>query len=50
MSAGRIIAYVAAAILIFLGVIFIYGASSPQGSAGGIPIGLISLGARLALI
>lgn len=50
MSAGRIIAYIAAAILIFFGVIFIYGAFSPQGSAGWIPIGLISLGVGFALI
>lgn len=50
MSAGRIIAYVAAAILIFFGVLFVYGAFSPQGSAGWIPIGLISLGAGFVLI
>lgn len=50
MSAGRIIAYIAAAILIFFGVLFVYGAFSPQGSAGWIPIGLISLGAGFGLI
>jgi hypothetical protein len=50
MSAGRIIAYIAAAILIFFGFLFFYGAFSPQGSAGWIPVGLISLGAGFVLI
>ena len=50
MSAGRIIAYIAAAILIFFGFLFVYGAFSPQGSAGWIPVGLISLGAGFVLI
>ena len=43
MSAGKIIAYIAAAILIFFGVLFIWGAFSPEGSVGWIPIGLISV-------
>src|SRR3972149_9432566 len=50
MSAGRVIAYIAAAILIFFGFLFVYGAFTPQGSAGWIPIGLISLGAGFVLI
>ena len=50
MTAGRIIAYIAAAILIFFGVLFIYGAFSPEGSPGWIPIGLISLAAGFVLI
>jgi hypothetical protein len=50
MRAGRIIAYIAAAILIFFGFLFVYGAFSPEGSAGWIPIGLISLGAGFVLI
>jgi len=50
MTAGRIIAYIAAAILIFFGFLFVYGAFSPQGSPGWIPVGLISLGAGFALI
>ena len=50
MSAARIIAYIAAAILIFFGFLFVYGAFSPQGSAGWIPVGLISLGAGFVLI
>ncbi|HKZ55656.1 MAG TPA: hypothetical protein VJ123_09270 [Anaerolineales bacterium] len=50
MSAGRIIAYLAAAILIFFGVLFLWGAFSPQGSPGWIIIGAISVGAGMALI
>jgi hypothetical protein len=50
MSAGRIIAYLAAAILIFFGVLFVWGAFSPQGSPGWIPIGLLSIGAGFILI
>lgn len=43
MSAIKIIAYIAAAILIFFGVLFIWGAFSPDGSAGWIPVGLVSV-------
>jgi hypothetical protein len=43
MSAGKIIAYIAAAILIFFGVLFIWGAFSPDGSVSWILIGLISV-------
>jgi Na+/melibiose symporter-like transporter len=50
MSAGRIIAYIIAAILIFFGVIFIWGAFSPQGQSGWILIGLISVGIGFVLI
>ena len=50
MSAGRIIAYIAAAILIFFGVLFVWGAFSPQGSPGWIIVGVISIGAGLVLI
>lgn len=50
MTAIKIIAYVAAAILIFFGVIFIWGAFSPQGSTGWILIGLISVGIGFGLI
>jgi hypothetical protein len=39
----RIIAYIAAAILIFFGVLFIWGAFSPSGSVGWIPVGIISV-------
>ncbi|MEJ2599868.1 MAG: hypothetical protein P8Z00_16155 [Anaerolineales bacterium] len=50
MTAIKIIAYVAAAILIFFGVLFIWGAFSPQGSAGWILIGLISVAIGFGLI
>lgn len=43
MSAIKIIAYIAAAILIFFGVLFIWGAFSPEGSTGWIPVGLASV-------
>jgi hypothetical protein len=50
MNAIKIIAYIAAAILIFFGVLFIWGAFSPEGSVGWIPIGLISVGIGFGLI
>jgi Na+/melibiose symporter-like transporter len=50
MSAGKIIAYIIAAILIFFGVIFIWGAFSPEGQSGWILIGLISVGIGFVLI
>ncbi len=50
MSAIRIIAYIAAAILIFFGVLFIWGAFDPSGSTGWIFIGLISIGIGFGLI
>jgi len=51
MNAGKIIAYIVAAILIFFGVLFMWGAGSAEG--GGIPwifIGIISIGVGLVLI
>ena len=50
MSAGKIIAYLSAAILIFFGVLFIWGAFSPQGSGGWIPVGLVSVAIGFGLI
>ncbi|MGA2821067.1 MAG: hypothetical protein ABSF61_10490 [Anaerolineales bacterium] len=50
MSAGKVIAYIAAAILLFFGVIFIWGAFSPQGSPSWILVGLISVGIGFVLI
>ena len=50
MSAGKVIAYIVAAILIFFGVLFIWGAFSPNGSTGWILIGIISAGIGLVLI
>jgi hypothetical protein len=50
MTAGKIIAYLAAAILIFFGVLFIWGAFSPQGQTGWIIIGLLTVGVGFAII
>ncbi len=50
MSALKFIGYIAAAILIFFGVLFIWGAFSPQGSTGWILIGLISVGIGFGII
>lgn len=50
MSAGKIIAYIAAAILLFFGVIFIWGAFSPNGQAGWIVVGLVSVVIAFVLI
>jgi hypothetical protein len=46
----KIVAYIIAAILVFFGVLFIWGAFSPQGSPGWILIGLISVGIGLVII
>lgn len=43
MRAVSIIAYIAAAILLFFGVLFIWGAFSPQGQVGWVFIGLVSV-------
>ena len=50
MSAMKIIAYIAAAILIFFGVLFIWGAFSPNGQVGWIVVGLISVAIGFGLI
>jgi hypothetical protein len=50
MTAGKFIAYIAAAILIFFGVLFIWGAFSPQGQVGWILVGLVSVGIGFGLI
>jgi Na+/melibiose symporter-like transporter len=50
MSAIKIIAYIAAAILIFFGVLFIWGAFSPDGSPSWIVVGLISVAIGFGLI
>lgn len=50
MRAIKIIAFIVAAILIFFGVLFIWGAFSPQGSTGWIWIGIITVLIGLALI
>jgi hypothetical protein len=43
MSVGKVIAYIAAAILIFFGVLFIWGAFGAQGQIGWIPVGIVSV-------
>ena len=46
----KAIAYIAAAILIFFGVLFVWGAFSSEGSPGWIPVGLISIAAGFVII
>jgi len=51
MKAGSTIAYIAAAILIFFGILFVWGAFDPEsGSVGWILVGAISIGVGLVLI
>jgi hypothetical protein len=50
MSAGKIIAYIGAAILIFFGVLFIYATFSPGGQIGWFFVGLVSVAIGLVLI
>lgn len=51
MTAGKIIAYIAAAILIFFSVLFIWGAFSDQGGGPGwILVGLIGAGIGFGII
>lgn len=50
MSAGKIIAYIVAAILVFFGVLFIWSAFSPEGNPANIVTGGISAVIGLGLI
>jgi hypothetical protein len=50
MKAGKLIVYIAAAILIFFGILFIWATFSPQGSIGWLFIGVISVVAGFVLI
>ncbi|RMF48142.1 MAG: hypothetical protein D6755_04265 [Anaerolineae bacterium] len=50
MSTGKLLAYIAAAILIFFGVLFIWATFSPQGRIGWLFTGLISVGIGFGLI
>lgn len=50
MSAGKIIAYIFAAILIFFGVLFIWATFSPDGQLGWLVVGVISVGIGFGLI
>jgi len=50
MSAGKIIAYIFAAILIFFGVMFIWATFSPEGQIGWLFVGAISVTIGFGLI
>jgi Na+/melibiose symporter-like transporter len=50
MSAGKVIGYIVAIILIFFGVLFIWGAFSPNGQVGWIIVGIISVAIGLGII
>jgi hypothetical protein len=50
MSAGKVIAYIGAVILIFFGVLFIWGAFGSNPQPGWIVVGLISVGIGFGLI
>ena len=50
MSAGKLIAYIFAAILIFFGVLFIWATFSPEGQLGWLIVGVISVGIGFGLI
>jgi len=50
MSAGKIIGYIIAAILIFFGVLFVWAAFSPEGETGWILVGAISVAIGLGII
>ncbi len=50
MSAGKIIGYIVAGILILFGVLFIWAAFSPEGNPGWIVVGVISVAIGLGII
>jgi len=50
MSAGKLIAYIFAAILIFFGVLFIWATFSPDGQLGWLVVGVISVGIGFGII
>jgi hypothetical protein len=50
MNVGKVIAYIAAAIFIFFGILFIWATFSPEGQIGWLIVGVISVGIGLALI
>ncbi|OGO63432.1 MAG: hypothetical protein A2Z45_04350 [Chloroflexi bacterium RBG_19FT_COMBO_55_16] len=50
MNAVKIISYIAAAIFIFFGVMFIYATFSPQGQIGWLVVGLVSVVIGFGLI
>lgn len=50
VSAGKIIGYIVAGILIFFGVLFIWAAFSPEGNTGWIVVGIITVVIGLGII
>jgi len=50
MNAGKTVAYIIAAILIFFGVLFIWATFSPDGKLGNLVVGVISAAIGLVLI
>ena len=50
MSAGKIIGYIVAAILILFGVLFIWAAFSPEGQTGWILVGVVTVAIGLGII
>ncbi len=50
MSAGKIIGYIFAAILVFFGILFIWATFSPQGQIGWLIVGVISVGIGFGII
>lgn len=50
MTAGKVIAYIFAAILIFFGVLFIWATFSPEGRMGWLLVGVISVGIGFGII
>jgi len=50
MPAGKLIAYIFAAILIFFGVLFIWATFSPEGQMGWLVVGVISVGIGFVVI
>jgi Na+/melibiose symporter-like transporter len=50
MSAGKMIGYIVAAILILFGVLFIWAAFSPEGQTGWILVGVVTVAIGLGII
>ncbi|MBN1485958.1 MAG: hypothetical protein JXA37_14690 [Chloroflexia bacterium] len=50
MSAGKIIGYIAAGILIFFGILFIWSAFGTESQPGNLVIGIITVGVGLGII
>jgi Zn finger protein HypA/HybF involved in hydrogenase expression len=50
MSAGKIIGYIVAAILILFGVLFIWAAFSPEGQTGWVLVGVVTVAIGLGII